>query len=110
MPDLSLYIPFVLTALFLFEQSVQADHASPEGQVALNISSALGHLGVIVFLVLYGIHSGFINVVVLFFITLPSAAVAAVVIERLLSRVAIALIGFIGWPICLYLAFYNGLQ
>lgn len=77
---------------------------SPHKNVLL-ASAALSMLGGLAYLAYYGWTISWAGAAAVFGMGLAACMVASLVIGRTISVQAMSLAGFVGWPVCLFLAF-----
>lgn len=92
---------------FLFYQQLHFKNfrgASKLFEIILGLSVAIGTINGLIFLVYYGIKVVWWAPIILFVIGMLFQIIVNF-IEVLVGRFTLSLVGFIGWPVCLYFLF-----
>ena len=103
---MDILIPYEALCLFLFYQSMHSSTKLMEknAELTIGISITLGVITNFVFLILLGINTIWWAPFILILLFIPTLIVG-IIIEKVIGRINIVLIGFLGWPICAYLLF-----
>ncbi len=99
---------YCIFAIFVFYQQLHAKNfkgASQALPLAINISALLGMITGISYLLYYGWTVAWWAPIPILIVGV-AAAMAGVVIERLVGVITLSFSAFVGWPICAYLMFY----
>jgi hypothetical protein len=107
---LDVIIPFGFFALFLFYQSRYASSGSlppsGPGNVMFSISIGAGGICNVAFLLYVGWQVRWWAPFLLIALFIPFL-IFGVIMERIITPLGWALLGFIGWPLCAYMMFSN---
>ena len=98
---------YCLFGIFLFYQQLHIKNfrgSSESFALALNISSLLGILTGLAYLVYYGWHVVWWAPIVICVIGIL-AAMLGFLVERIVSSMSLSTSAFVGWPICAYFMF-----
>ena len=104
-----LVILFGFFGLFLFYQSQHHSSGSvPSGnpEYVIGISIMSGALCNIIFLLYLGYRTVWWSPLLILVLFVPFLFIG-VILERIIGRVWLAVLGFVGWPICAYFMFAN---
>lgn len=98
---------YCLFGIFLFYQQLHIKnfHGASQGfALALNISSFLGILIGLAYLIYYGWHIVWWAPIVIVVIGIV-AALLSFLVERIVGSLVLSMSAFVGWPICAYFMF-----
>lgn len=102
-------IYYLLFSVFVFYQQVHIRNfrgASQGFQTLLTFSALAGTITGLVFLGYYAVQVSIVGALIIFGAGLLSGVVGPI-LERIVGRYALSLIGFIAWPIFAYLMFMS---
>lgn len=101
---------YLLFSVFVYYQQLHARDFRGTSQhlpILLNFSALVGTVTGLVYLIFYGWTVVWWVPVMMLFISIIFVALAGSVLEMLVGRLVLSLLGFLGWPVCAYLMFQS---